>query len=100
MEIAVLGNENTVLAMRLAGIGKTVLAPGKREDLLEEFERLAGEKGIGLIITDNSCEKIRDCLANFVETRKTPLVIEVPGKGEKIENGIIEMITKKATGAK
>ena len=100
MKIAVLGNRNTLTGLKLAGIQKAVLAAGSREGLLEQFEGLARDEGTGVLIVDNSCEPIRKHIARFVEANRLPLVIEIPGRGERIEEGIIDMRTKKATGAK
>lgn len=100
MKIAVLGNKNTLLGFRLAGVKNAVLAAESEEALLEQFEKLAENEEISLIITDNSCSKIRKHLIRFIELNKKPLVIEIPGRNERIEGGIIETITKKATGAK
>ncbi|MCX6802208.1 MAG: V-type ATP synthase subunit F [Candidatus Diapherotrites archaeon] len=100
MKIAVLGSHETVLAFRLAGVRKGVRAEESREALLGQFEKLAGEEGIGLIIADDSCSQIRDEITTFIELNQKPLIIEIPGRNEKITGGVAEMIIKKATGAK
>ncbi|GEM_PF-1729628 len=100
MEIAVLGKRQTVLGFGLAGVKKKIVAAEEKDGLLEQFESLAADEGIGLVIVDGSCEKIRRELARFIEEHRKPMVLEIPAGKEKIERGILETITKSATGAK
>jgi len=100
MKIGLLGSKNTLTGFGLAGIKKGILASKEKEQLLKQFNELAENQEIGVIITDNSSEPIRDYIVRFVEENKTPLIIEVPGRNESIENGVMEIISKKATGAK
>ena len=100
MDIAVLGGKNTLIGLKLAGISKAVLAADSREELLEQFEGISHDSSLGILVVDNSCAKIRQDIARFVEANRLPMVVEIPGRGEKIEEGIIDIITKKATGAK
>jgi len=100
MKVGILGSKNTLTGFGLAGIKKGIVAAQEKEQLLKQFNELTDDQEIGVIITDNSSESIRDHIVRFVESNKAPLIIEVPGHNESIENGVIELISKKATGAK
>ena len=100
MKIGVLGSKNTLTGFGLAGIMKGIESAQEKEQLLKQFNELTENQEIGVIIMDNSGEPIRDHIVRFIKSHRTPLIIEVPGRNESIENGVIEIISKKATGAK
>jgi V/A-type H+-transporting ATPase subunit F len=73
----VIGDEDTVLGFRLAGVeGETVKTPEEARDSLDRaFQR----PGIGVIImTERTAESIRPQVDQLVYKSELPLIIEIP----------------------
>jgi len=100
MEIAVLGKRSTVAGFKLAGVKNTTIAGESETELLDQFESLTENPDIGILVIDDSCTQIRQDIIQFIETNKSPIISEIPGRKCKIEEGIIDAITKRASGAK
>ncbi|CBK23870.2 uncharacterized protein [Blastocystis hominis] len=87
--IAVIGDEDTVTGLLLAGIGDKSEKNGtnymivdkdtKVKDIEAEFKRLSKRSDIGIIIINQSiADMIRHILNNYTST--IPTVIEIPSK--------------------
>jgi len=100
MEIAILGRRQTVLGFKLAGAGNAVIASENKNELLDQFDALASREEIGLIAVDDSCSEIHEHLIRFIEENRKPMVIEIPSQKGTPAEGLLESITKSATGAK
>ncbi|MFW6107824.1 MAG: V-type ATP synthase subunit F [bacterium] len=77
MEYFVIGDEDTVLGFRYAGVeGRVVGSADEARSVLEE--RAAGEPGI-VIITEDVAEVIRDTVNRVRFESAMPVIVEVPG---------------------
>ena len=73
----VLGDEETVLGFRLAGIRGTVAEGG--EGLAEQFRRLVGEKQAKVVfITERLAAAIRPLVDTYRMRSTFPVVVEIP----------------------
>ncbi|MFH1234690.1 MAG: V-type ATP synthase subunit F [Candidatus Diapherotrites archaeon] len=99
LQIAVLGSNGTVTGFRLAGIKNAVVAEESQPALLRQFESLAAMEGAGILIVDDSCSQIRKEIILFIEANRSPIIIEIPGRGGKHGSEIIDSIVKRASGA-
>jgi V/A-type H+-transporting ATPase subunit F len=73
----VLGDEDTVLGFRLAGIRGTVAQPG--EGLAEQFRRLVGEEQANVVfITERLAAGIRALVDSYRMRGAFPVVVEIP----------------------
>ncbi len=83
--IAVIGDEDLVSGMRLAGIGRYYLIKGDGdtgEEVRQALSSLIGEPDIGVIvIPEDYTEYVSDLLTQVREGKKmTPVIVEVPSK--------------------
>ncbi|TGZ85065.1 vacuolar ATP synthase [Ascodesmis nigricans] len=89
--LAVIGDEDTVTGMLLAGIGHVTPAPNSSQNFLivdaktetanieKTFDEFTGRKDVGiLLINQHIAEKIRYKLDTF--TAAFPAVLEIPSK--------------------
>ncbi len=84
-EIAVIGNEDQVALMRLAGVEKYQVIednPQVREKIREVLQEFIDDISIGIIIIPDDWKiYVDDILKHISESRKTmPVIIEIPSK--------------------
>jgi V/A-type H+-transporting ATPase subunit F len=80
VSIHVLGDEETVLGFRLAGIRGTVAEPG--EGLAEQFRALVGEEQAKVVlITERLAMGIRPLVDRYRMRGTFPVVVEIPDAG-------------------
>jgi vacuolar-type H+-ATPase subunit F/Vma7 len=83
LEIAVIGDEDLVSALRLAGVRRyRIVTEGDKEEVRQALTELLDEPGVGIIvILEDYMGYVADLVAQAQE-RKTspPVVIEVPSK--------------------
>jgi V/A-type H+-transporting ATPase subunit F len=83
LEIAVVGDEDLVSSMRLAGVRRyRIVTEGDKEEVRQALTELLDEPGVGIIvILEDYMEYVADLISQAQE-RKTspPVVIEVPSK--------------------
>jgi V/A-type H+-transporting ATPase subunit F len=83
VSIHVLGDEDTVLGFRLAGIRGTVAGPG--EGLAEQFRSLVtGEQTKVVLITERLAAGIRPLVDTYRMRSTFPVVVEIPDAGGPI----------------
>jgi V-type H+-transporting ATPase subunit F len=92
MKIGLIGDEDTVTGMVLAGIGHVdgagkknfllVDAKTHRKDMAEKFQELTMRKDISMIFITQSCaDMIRDVVDSYTATGQViPSVLEIPSK--------------------
>ena len=84
MAIAVIGDEDLVSAMRLAGVSRYHLISGENvaEEVRQALNGLIAEPDIGVIaLAEDYVPYVEDLLKRVKEGRKsTPVIIEVPSK--------------------
>jgi vacuolar-type H+-ATPase subunit F/Vma7 len=85
LDIAVIGDEDLVSGLRLAGLSRYYLIKGNhdtREDVRKAISELIDQPSIGVIlILEDHVEYVNDLVAHIREGRKvTPVIIEVPSK--------------------
>jgi vacuolar-type H+-ATPase subunit F/Vma7 len=80
MTVFVLGDEQTVGVMRLAGLDGRAIPPGG--DAAEAFEEALSIEGLGvLFVAENVADMIRDRVETAKLARHFPLVLEIPARG-------------------
>ena len=84
LELAVIGDEELVNGMRLAGVSRyyTVSEHDTRQDVRETLSALLGEPDVGVVvILEDYVNYVDDLLAQTREGKKmTPVIIAVPSR--------------------
>jgi len=83
LEIAVLGDEDLVSSLRLAGVRRYhVVTEGDKEEVRQVLSELLDEPAIGIIVMLEDYSSYVADLISQAQERKTspPVVIEVPSK--------------------
>jgi vacuolar-type H+-ATPase subunit F/Vma7 len=83
--VAIIGNEDLVNSMRLAGVRNYFVIKDEqtaREEARQAFTTLLGTPDIGIIVLqEDYAEYINDLVLKFKQSKKmTPIIIEVPSK--------------------
>ncbi len=99
-KIAVIGDEDTVVGFRLAGI--TTAAAVTEETAESEFNKMLADNTVGIIIVqDDMARGFSHRTKKTIESIAKPVIVTVPGKkeltkGEK--SGSIAEMVKRAIG--
>jgi len=85
LNIAVIGDEDLVSALRLAGVSRYHIIKGGNEieqDVRQALIKLIGEPEVGIIALQEDYAKYAEDLIAQVQEREslTPVIIEVPSK--------------------
>ncbi len=92
LNIAVIGDEDLVSALRLAGVSRYYVIKGNHdvgEDVWQALTELIGEPEVGIIaIQEDYTKYVADLITQVQEGKSlTPVIIEVPSKyGTKYED--------------
>jgi vacuolar-type H+-ATPase subunit F/Vma7 len=92
LNIAVIGDEDLVSALRLAGVSRYHIIKGSHEvaeDVRKTLTELIGEAEVGIIaIQEDYAKYVEDLMTQVKEGKSlTPVIIEVPSKyGTKYED--------------
>jgi len=99
MEIAVIGEQNTVTGFSLAGVKRTYLPQAGKEHL----KNILAEDGLGvLILTERFAADNRKEIEDHQSSKRvTPIIVEVPDVDGPIEREIdpIRELIRRAIGA-
>jgi len=100
MRISVIGDFDTVVGFRLAGVkdGYVVETP---EEALQRLREVVKEEDVGLvIITERLVDKIRAEVDRLLENRSFPLLVEIPDKAGPIEKKVdpLKELVRRAVG--
>lgn len=98
MQIHVIGDAESVLGFRLAGISGTVATD--RASALEALKGVLERKGTGIVlVTEAVAALVRDTFESHVYGMDFPLLLEIPGApGPRPDRLRIEDIVRKAVG--
>lgn len=79
MRYFVIGDQDTVLGFRFAGVtGEVVESPAEAE---RAFDRVLKDETIGIvIITEKAADAIRDKVSAAIFDRPMPVVVEIPDR--------------------
>jgi len=85
LDIAVIGDEDLVSGLRLAGVSRYYVITGNHdvgEDVRKALNNLINEPEVGIVVIQEDYVKYVEDLIAQVEQRKemTPVIIEVPSK--------------------
>ncbi len=97
-EIAVLGDEETVVGFKLAGVRRAVVANASNAD--EKFNELVAKPEVGLIILSEDTQKLfSQKTLKAIEMLAKPVVLTIPGKTAR-PTGVnpLALMIKKAIG--
>ena len=92
LSVAVIGDEDLVSALRLAGVSRYHIIKGNHEvgeDVRQALTELIGEAEVGIIaIQEDYAKYVEDLMTQVKEGKSlTPVIIEVPSKyGTKYED--------------
>ena len=92
LSVAVIGDEDLVSALRLAGVSRYHIVKGNHEvgeDVRKALTELIGEAEVGIIaIQEDYTKYVEDLMTQVKEGKSlTPVIIEVPSKyGTKYED--------------
>ena len=95
MEYFVIGDEDTVLGLGMAGVsGRSVARPDEADSA---FTEAIGNREIGIIIiTEKVADMIRPVVDRYIFTQSFPLIVEIPDRTGRIPGkpGIRELVNK------
>ncbi len=99
LEIAVVGDKDTIMGLKLAGVTET-FETNDKEDAQQKIRELFQKPEIGLIITTEIlADQIRSFLNKLTETSPIPIIIEIPSRlGERKGEDPILTLIKRAVG--
>lgn len=95
MQYHVIGDEDTVLGLGMAGVrGRTVKNAAETE---QAFSDAIADGDIGIIIiTEAAAEMIRGTVDKYIFTRTFPLIVEIPDRTGRLPGrpGIRELVNR------
>ena len=98
MKFFIIGDRDTVLGFRLAGIrGTAVQTAGEAEEALDTA---FSQEDLGIIIiTEQAAALVRSRVRRYQYTTSFPLIIEIPDRtGPAEDRGSVHDIVRKAVG--
>ena len=98
MKFYVIGDEDTVLGFRLAGIEGKIVSSG--EAVLEALEKVFKIEDMGvIIIPERLTVKVRKQIDRYIYKTTFPLIIEIPDRLGPMEGrGSVRDLIRKAVG--
>ena len=95
MEYFVIGDEDTVLGLGMAGVsGRSVLRPDEAD---AAFDEAIANKRIGIIIiTETIADMIRIKVDRYIFSQTFPLIVEIPDRGGRLPGkpGIRDLVNR------
>lgn len=106
LKIAIIGNEDQVALIRLAGVEKYQVIEDNhniREKVREALRKFERDTSIGIIMIPQNWTGYVDDLLKYIRERKmvTPVIVEIPSKFEREKENVREFYksyTKKLLG--
>lgn len=95
MEYFVIGDEDTVLGLGMAGVSGRSVAKPEEADIA--FTDAIGNRDIGIIIiTESIADMIRPKVDQYIFTHSFPLIVEIPDRTGRLPDkpGIRELVNK------
>lgn len=99
MEIAVVGDKDTIMGLKLAGVTK-IFETNNKDEAQQKIRELFQKPEVGLIITTEIlADQIRPYLNKLTEASPIPIIIEIPSRlGERKGEDPILTLIKRAVG--
>jgi len=99
LEIAVVGDKDTIMGLKLAGVTK-VFETNDKDEAQQKIREFFHEPEVGLIITTELlADQLRPFLNKLIETSPIPIIIEIPSRlGERKGEDPILTLIKRAVG--
>lgn len=98
MQIAVIGDADTVALFKLAGVSRAVVAD---DDIAAQFDSLVAEEDVGVIIvTERIAQSIMKKITQIKLQKELPVIIEVPDKQGELEGreDSVDQLIRRAVG--
>ena len=98
MQIAVIGDADTVALFKLAGVSRAVVAD---DDIAAQFDSLVAEEDVGVIIvTERIAQSIMKKITQIKLQKELPVIIEVPDKQGELEGreDSMDQLIRRAVG--
>ena len=98
MQIAVIGDADTVALFKLAGVSRAVVAD---DDIAAQFDSLVSEEDVGVIIvTERIAQSIMKKITQIKLQKELPVIIEVPDKQGELEGreDSMDQLIRRAVG--
>ena len=103
--IAVIGDRETAIGFRLAGVQAVYEVPRDENETLNLLDKLVSEDGTAIIIINERLAaeaRVRDKIRAINENKQgvTPIIVEIPDKRGPMEQRVseIERLIKRAVG--
>lgn len=103
--IAVIGDRETAIGFRLAGVQAVYEVPRDENEILNLLDKLVSEDGTAIIIINERLAaeaRVRDKIRAINENKRgvTPIIVEIPDKWGPMEQRVseIERLIKRAVG--
>ena len=103
--IAVIGDRETAIGFRLAGVQAVYEVPRDENETLNLLDKLVSEDGTAIIIINERLAaeaRVRDKIRAINENKRgvTPIIVEIPDKWGPMEQRVseIERLIKRAVG--
>ena len=98
MKIIAVGDEDTVIGLKLAGIDEGYIPLSSDDAVKYITEKVYNDSDVGLIIlTERLARKIREKIKEFFE-RERPIFVEIPDKYGAVEEDVLRDLVRKAIG--
>ena len=98
MQIAVIGDADTVALFKLAGVSRAVVAD---DDVAAQFDSLVAEEDVGvIIITERIAQSIMKKITQIKFQKELPVIVEVPDKQGELEDreDSVDQLIRRAVG--
>jgi V/A-type H+-transporting ATPase subunit F len=97
VNIVVIGDENTVLGLGLAGIqGEVVHSADEARACLDQVLRKEGVKIV--LITERWADELRERVEQVTMTTLEPVLVEIPGPADAVQGKRLREIVQRAIG--
>lgn len=98
MKIAVLGDNDTAIGFRLAGVHDVFIIDGNEREI---WNKICEREDIGILfITEKTAEALGKYLKDYRIGHDTPIIVEIPDKKGRMKDHVdyISHLVKKAVG--
>ena len=100
-KIAVIGDEDTILGFRLAGVKAAYSIDGSQQ-CIELIKKLVKNGDVGIIfVSERLIKDVRKEVDELLEDKTFPIVVEIPDKFGMIEKeDVLDVLIRRAIGIK
>jgi len=100
MKIVVVGDEDTIIGMQLAGVKETIVLEDS-ERVAPTLRELSRREDVAVVlITERLVTQVQELITQIQQERTYPIIVEIPDKGGKLEKetDALKELVKRAVG--